>query len=64
MLMPLNQASIFIFVSKVLTFPFLWFVQLMETSGTIMNDSDVRAPISPLHLAVRTLQTLEIEGLW
>lgn len=30
-----------------------WFVQLMETSGTdILNDSDVRAPISPLHLAV------------
>lgn len=27
--------------------------QLMETSGTeILNDSDVRAPISPLHLAV------------
>ena len=28
----------------------------METSGTdVMNDSDVRAPISPLHLAVSTL---------
>ena len=25
----------------------------METSGTdILNDSDVRAPVSPLHLAV------------
>uniref|UniRef100_A0A8C7LD55 Ankyrin repeat domain 28 n=1 Tax=Oncorhynchus kisutch TaxID=8019 RepID=A0A8C7LD55_ONCKI len=30
----------------------LVFPQLMETSGTdILNDSDVRAPISPLHLA-------------
>lgn len=29
------------------------FIQLMETSGTdILNDSDVRAPVSPLHLAV------------
>lgn len=29
------------------------FHKLMETSGTdILNDSDVRAPVSPLHLAV------------
>lgn len=31
----------------------VWFSKLMETSGTdILNDSDVRAPVSPLHLAV------------
>lgn len=29
----------------------------METSGTdILNDSDVRAPVSPLHLAVSNVQ--------
>lgn len=34
----------------------IWFVQLMETSGTdILNDSDVRAPVSPLHLSVSNL---------
>jgi len=34
-------------------------VQLMETSGTdILNDSDVRAPVSPLHLAVSSLELL------
>lgn len=31
-------------------------MKLMETSGTdILNDSDVRAPVSPLHLAVSTI---------
>lgn len=36
-----------------------WFVKLMETSGTdILNDSDVRAPVSPLHLAVSNVSYL------
>ena len=36
-----------------------WRVQLMETSGTdILNDSDVRAPVSPLHLAVSNIWLL------
>lgn len=35
------------------------FFQLMETSGTdILNESDVRAPVSPLHLAVSNVYYL------
>lgn len=38
-----------------LTFKMLFISQLMETSGTdMLSDSDNRATISPLHLAVST----------
>lgn len=54
-----------------LTFQILFF-QLMETSGTdMLNDSDNRATISPLHLAVSTAFTanmmpglLKISPIW
>lgn len=33
----------------------------METSGTdILNDSDVRAPVSPLHLAVSRVECIPL----
>lgn len=35
----------------------------METSGTdILNDSDVRAPVSPLHLAVSKVYYLFLDS--
>lgn len=39
-------------------------LKLMETSGTdILNDSDVRAPVSPLHLAVSTVSILFVHQM-